>query len=101
MDKSLNASVKSLDETKKKQKNFFPFQNSFLFNISFFLNLYFFWLDGWGSKATNENAIGEISRWCERVRGGLLREPSNPLGNLGFFLSVYICFIIFPPRCNF
>ncbi|NQV06967.1 ceramidase domain-containing protein, partial [bacterium] len=31
--------------------------------------------------------IGEVSRWCERVRGGLLREPVNTLGNLGFVVA--------------
>lgn len=41
-------------------------------------------LTGWGSPAANEQPIGEASRWCERVSGGLLREPINTLGNLGF-----------------
>jgi hypothetical protein len=41
-------------------------------------------LGGWGPAAANEQAIGEVSRWCERVSGGLLREPVNTLGNLGF-----------------
>lgn len=40
--------------------------------------------DGWGTPADNEPAIGEVSRWCERVSGGFLREPVNTLGNLGF-----------------
>ncbi len=40
--------------------------------------------DGWGTPAENEQAIGEVSRWCERVSGGFLREPVNTLGNLGF-----------------
>jgi len=44
-------------------------------------------IDGWGLPATNESAIGEASRWCERVSGGLLREPVNTLGNLGFVIS--------------
>lgn len=39
---------------------------------------------GWGPPAANEQAIGAVSRWCERVAGGLLREPVNTLGNLGF-----------------
>jgi hypothetical protein len=42
---------------------------------------------GWGPPAGNEQAIGEISRWCERVAGGLLREPVNTLGNLGFVVA--------------
>lgn len=43
--------------------------------------------DGWGRAADNEQAIGEVSRWCERVSGGFLREPVNTLGNLGFVVS--------------
>ncbi len=43
-------------------------------------------LAGWWTPAANEQAIGEISRWCERVAGGILREPSNTLGNLGFIV---------------
>lgn len=44
-------------------------------------------LAGWGPPAANEQAIGEVSRWCERVSGGLLREPVNTLGNLGFIVA--------------
>ncbi len=44
-------------------------------------------LDGWGPRAANESAIGDISRWCERVASGLLREPANTLGNLGFIVA--------------
>ena len=42
---------------------------------------------GWGAQASNEQAIGEISRWCERVSDGLFREPSNSLSNLGFMFA--------------
>ena len=42
---------------------------------------------GWGARAANEQAIGEISRWCERVGAGLLREPVNTLGNIGFVVA--------------
>lgn len=41
-------------------------------------------LAGWGPPAANEQAIGEVSRWCERVSDGIFREPANALGNLGF-----------------
>ncbi len=44
-------------------------------------------LDGWGEPAANESPIGEPSRWCERVDDGLLREPVNTLGNLGFVVA--------------
>ena len=47
--------------------------------------------NGWGPAAANEQAIGEISRWCERVSGGFFREPANSLGNLGFvFVGLYM-----------
>jgi len=42
---------------------------------------------GWGPPAANEQAVGEVSRWCERVSGGFLREPVNTLGNLGFVVA--------------
>ena len=64
---------------RNKQKNFLPFKIASFSIFTFFLIYILFGLDGWGSRATNENAIGEISRWCERVSDGLLREPSNTL----------------------
>ncbi len=48
--------------------------------------------DGWGPPADNEQAIGEVSRWCERVSGGFLREPVNTLGNLGFVVAGLLMF---------
>lgn len=42
---------------------------------------------GWWTAAANEPAIGELSRWCERVSGGVLREPVNTAGNLAFVLA--------------
>lgn len=49
---------------------------------------------GWWTPADNEPAIGEISRWCERVSGGLMREPVNTLGNLGFIVSGLTMFLL-------
>ncbi|MDA2978788.1 MAG: ceramidase domain-containing protein [Actinomycetota bacterium] len=49
---------------------------------------------GWWSAAENEQGIGEISRWCERVGGGMLREPINTLGNLGFVVSGLAMFVV-------
>ena len=49
---------------------------------------------GWWTPAPNEQAIGEISRWCERVSGGLIREPVNTLANLGFVVSGLAMFLI-------
>lgn len=51
-------------------------------------------LVGWGEPAPYEQAIGEISRWCERVSGGLLREPVNTLGNLGFVVAGLAMFTV-------
>ena len=51
-------------------------------------------LAGWGPAAENEQAIGEISRWCERVSGGLLREPVNTLGNLAFVVAGLAIFLM-------
>ena len=48
---------------------------------------------GWGPPAVNEQAIGEVSRWCERVAGGVLREPVNTLGNLGFVVAGLAMFV--------
>lgn len=50
--------------------------------------------DGWGPPAANESPIGQVSRWCERVSGGLLREPVNTLGNLGFVIAGLAMFSI-------
>lgn len=50
--------------------------------------------DGWGTPADNEQAIGEVSRWCERVSGGFLREPVNTLGNLGFVVAGLLMFVV-------
>jgi hypothetical protein len=42
---------------------------------------------GWWTPAANESAIGNLSRWCERVSGGVLREPVNTAGNLAFVVA--------------
>lgn len=49
---------------------------------------------GWWAPAANEQAIGEVSRWCERVSGGLLREPLNTLGNLAFIAAGLAMFAV-------
>lgn len=52
-----------------------------------FLILYFI-LGSFGVIYSSESryAIGTVSGWCERVSGGLFREPVNALSNLGFML---------------
>ncbi|MCB0916485.1 MAG: ceramidase domain-containing protein [Actinobacteria bacterium] len=42
---------------------------------------------GWWDPAANEPAIGNLSRWCERVSGGVIREPVNTAGNLAFVVA--------------
>ena len=61
----------------------------FIFTVASLIN----GSNGWGSSAANEQVIGEISRWCERVSGGFLREPSNTLGNLGFVVTGLYMFL--------
>ena len=39
-------------------------------------------------------AIGEVSRWCERISGGYFREPANALSNLGFIFTGLLMFWI-------
>ena len=71
---------------KNNLKNYFPLKVAISSVFGFFIIYILFGLDGWGDRASNENAIVEVSRWCERVSDGLLREPSNTLGNLGFVI---------------
>ena len=71
---------------KNNIKNYFHLIVAISSVFGFFIIYTLFGLDGWGERASNENAIGEVSRWCERVSDGLLREPSNTLGNLGFVI---------------
>ena len=70
----------------QQKNNLNPNYFSYAIYSVFFTALLFivFGANGWGPAAENEQAIGEISRWCERVSGGFFREPSNTLGNLGF-----------------
>ena len=37
-------------------------------------------------------SIGDISRWCERISGGIFREPSNALSNIGFMIVGLLMF---------
>ena len=64
-----------------------PFYLALLGVFSTVLLFIFFGSNGWGTRADNEQAIGEISRWCERVSDGFFREPSNTLGNLAFVIT--------------
>lgn len=65
-----------------------PFYWSLSASLIFFL-FYFAasWTTGWSNPAPWESAIGDASRWCERVVSGPFREPVNALSNLGFVLA--------------
>jgi len=76
---------------------FYPFYLALSISISFLV--VFFVLSAFGLIQSIEASylIGEASRWCERVSGGLFREPLNTLSNLGFMVSgLYMFWII----CN-
>ena len=76
---------------------FYPFYLALSISISFLV--VFFLLSAFGLIQSIEASylIGEASRWCERVSGGLFREPLNTLSNLGFMVSgLYMFWII----CN-
>lgn len=46
---------------------------------------------GW-TPAAGDRLPGEISRWCERISGGMFREPVNALSNLGFMVTGVVMF---------
>ena len=73
---------------------FYHFYIALIASISFLF--LFFTLSALGLIQSTEasNLIGEASRWCERVSGGLFREPVNTLSNLGFMIvGLYIFWI--------
>ena len=74
---------------------FYPFYLALFTSVSFLL--IFFLLSAFGLIQSTEaaNLIGEASRWCERVSGGLFREPLNTLSNLGFMVAgLYMFWVI-------
>ena len=73
----------------------------YYFNIALLVSVLFLFvftiLSAFGLIQSSEAAylIGEASRWCERVSGGLFREPLNTLSNLGFMVvGLYMFWII-------
>ena len=72
-------------------------------SISFIFLFVFFILSSFGLIQSSEGAslIGEASRWCERISGGLFREPLNTLSNLGFMVAgLYMFWVICNDRQN-
>ena len=60
-------------------------------SISFLVFYFIFWILGILHPLESRDAIGTISGWCERVSGGLFREPVNAVSNLGFvFVGLWI-----------
>ena len=64
-----------------------PFQIGLLASGLFFVGYIAFGWQGWGTPAAVEQAVGEVSRWCERVQPGLFHEPVNALSNIGFMVA--------------
>jgi hypothetical protein len=67
-------------------KHWQPFYIALFLSVSFLV--IFFALSGLGyiQSIQTQGIIGDVSRWCERVSGGLFREPVNTLSNLGFMV---------------
>ena len=76
---------------------FYHFYLALFISLAFLI--IFFTLSAFGVIQSVENSylIGEASRWCEKVSGGLFREPVNTLTNLGFMI---IGLFIFWTLCN-
>ena len=66
-------------------------QRPFLIGLGSLAIFFIFYIlvgsNGWGEPASWEQGIGEISRWCERVKEGLFHEPINALSNIGFMVA--------------
>ena len=66
---------------------FKPFSVGLAASVTFFVGYIIFGLQGWGTPSAVEQAVGEVSRWCERVQPGIFHEPVNALSNLGFMVA--------------
>ena len=66
---------------------FKPLQIGLAVSVLFFVGYIALGWNGWGPVASVEQAVGEVSRWCERVQPGLFYEPVNALSNLGFMVA--------------
>jgi len=76
---------------------FYYFQTALVVSLTFLLIFIILSALGLIQSTDSVNLIGDASRWCERVSGGLFREPINTLSNLGFMVvGLYIFWIL----CN-
>ena len=61
---------------------FYPFFIALGLSILFFIIYILLGNQGIILSLEPNESIGDISRWCERVSGGIFREPSNALSNI-------------------
>ena len=72
-----------------------PFNIAISVSILFLIAFFALSALGFIQSSESQSLIGDASRWCERVAGGLFREPINTLSNLGFMVvGLFIFFII-------
>ena len=70
----------------KKETELFPFYTALLLSVLFLVAYWIFGYFGWQPSSQSLSMIGKMSVWCERVTGGIFREPANALSNLGFMM---------------
>ena len=73
-------------------RKFYPFFITLVLSIVFFIIYIFLARKGIILSLEPNESIGDISRWCERVSGGIFREPSNALSNIGFMILGLLMF---------
>jgi hypothetical protein len=72
-----------------------PFNIAIAVSALFLISFFALSALGFIQSSESQSLIGDASRWCERVAGGLFREPINTLSNLGFMVvGLFIFFII-------
>jgi len=76
-------------------KHWQPFYTSLVLSGLFVITFFVLSALGYIQSIESQGIIGDASRWCERVSGGLFREPVNTLSNLGFMVvGIYIFYTI-------
>jgi hypothetical protein len=58
-----------------------------LFSIVFLVTYFSLSAAGFLVGSEPNIAVGDVSRWCERVNQNILREPINALSNIGFMIA--------------
>ncbi|MDA7829417.1 ceramidase [Gammaproteobacteria bacterium] len=76
-------------------KHWQPFYISLVLSGLFVVTFFVLSALGYIQSIESQGIIGDASRWCERVSGGLFREPVNTLSNIGFMVvGIYIFYTI-------